>query len=321
MEARVAMPAADSRPDISIVIAAYNAARTLPRACDSVLAQSYPHDRMQLIIVDDCSDDGTFQIAQSYAGSHGGVTVLSTKRQSGSPSEPRNIGLAHASGEYVFFLDADDWLGAQAVERMLGHAREWGSDVLLVKLRGEGGRAVPRSMFKRNQPRANVYHSHVMWSFGPYKLYRRSLVEDLRFPPFMPEDISFVLRAYVLADTVSVAADYDYYHLALVEGGRSNISLSSWDDVESNLEAYADVFGFAAARISRFNRSGTFTRRLFKRDICNTLRTIAREPDIAKAQDQLLRLARIVKPFYKPWLLASLPKEDRALLKAAFARL
>ena len=319
-EPGMAEPFADEPAcDISIIIAAYNAQRTLARAIESVLAQTYPLERMELIVVDDCSDDATPEIVRDYVQRNPGtIFAMRTAEQSGSPSEPRNIGLEQAAGDYVFFLDADDWLGEEAVERMLSHARAWQSDLLLVKLRGEGGREVPQSMFQKNQPRVNVFHSKVMWSFGPYKLYRRSLVSGLRFPPYMPEDISFVLRAYVAADIVSVAADYDYYHLSFVDSDEGNISLSTWDDVDSNLDAYADVFGFIGANVAPRDYNDVLLRRLFKRDVCNTLRTIGLETDVEKAQDQLLRLMRIVKPYYHPLLLASLPEADRKLLKAAF---
>ena len=306
-------------PEISVVVAAYNAEDTIARAVESVLLQSYPLEKIELIVVDDCSDDDTASIVRSFESVYPGtVIVLQTPSQSGSPAEPRNVGLTQARGQYVFFLDSDDWLGREAVERMLLHAREWRSDMLLVKIVGEGGREVPTSMFKRNQPNADVFRSRVLYTFGPYKLYKRSLVQGLRFPPFMPEDISFVLRAYVGANTVSVAADYDYYHLEYVGGGKPHASLSSWDDVDSNLDAYEDIFGFIGENIAKHDQNGVLLRRLFKRDVCNTLRTIALEPDVAKAQDQLLRLTRIVKPFYRPLHLARLPKEDRSLLWAAF---
>lgn len=304
--------------DISIIVPAYNSADTLPRLVEAVAGQTYGRDRMELIVVDDCSADATLQLARDAQERFAGmVRVCSTERQSGSPAQPRNIGLAQARGDYVFFHDADDWLAPQAVERMVRHALAWNSDVLLVKPVGEGGRAVPKSMFKANQPRVDIYRSKVMWTFGPNKLFRRSLVADLRFPSFMPEDISFVLRAYLAARVVSVAADYDYYHVSAAEDA-THASVTSWDDVDSNLLAYEDVFGLIQSSVPRSRWGGVLMKRLFKRDICNTLRTIGAEPDIEKAQDQLMRLTSIVRPFYRPEQLWSLPKENRDLLRAAF---
>lgn len=307
-----------SNPAISIVIPAYNAEETLQRALDSVFAQDFPLDQVEIVVCDDCSSDATFEIIRRNADLHPSlVKAASTDAPSGSPALPRNIGLEKARGEYVFFLDADDWLGPEAVGRMLAHAAEWGSDVLLVKMQGEGGREVPQSMFREDQPSVDIYRSKVMWTFAPLKLFRRSLVADLRFPCFMPEDISFVLRAYVMADVVSVAADYDYYHVAPALDD-AHASVTTWDDVDSNLDAYEDIFGFIAGHVPRKSRGGVLMKRLFKRDVCNTLCAIGREADAAKAQDQLGRLIGIVGPFYRPWQLWSLPKGQKALLRAAF---
>ena len=305
--------------DVSIVVAAYNAQATLGRCLDSVLAQTYPLERVEVIVVDDCSTDETREIAGCYEASHpDSFKLLHTQVQSGSPSQPRNLGLEQARGEYLFFMDSDDWLGCEAVERMLRHAHDWRSDVLVVKLAGEGGRAVPLSMFGASQPEVDAYCSKVMWTFGPYKLFRRELVRDLRFPDFMPEDISFVLRAYDRASRVSVAADYEYYHLAYAQGPGANISLRTWDDVTSNIRAYEDVFGFIAERVAPEQRKPTLLKRLFGRDVCATLETIGRRADEDRACEELLRLVQVVGPFYDKKALATLPQEKRALLDAAF---
>lgn len=308
-------------PDISIVVPAYNAENTLTRTIESVLAQTYPIDRMELIIVDDCSSDGTWSVLQQYAQAHPAfVKALQTPTQSGSPAEPRNVGLAAACGEYVFFLDADDWLGAETIERMLEHALDWNSDVMLVKLRGEGGREVPRSMFSISQPSVNKFRSKIMWSFAPLKLFRRTLITDLRFPDFMPEDISFVLRAYLNANIVSVAADYPYYHVA-AEQGDSNASVTTWNDVESNLRAYKDIFGLIGERIPEGKDRNVVLKRLFGRDVLNTLVTIGKEQNSDRANKQLETLITITQPYFNPEIISSIPEHNQLLLKMAYDEL
>ena len=305
-------------PDISIVIPAYNAEKTISRAINSVLVQTYPAERMELIIVDDCSSDNTWDLLKEHESEHPELLrALQTPVQSGSPAEPRNVGLTSARGEYIFFLDADDWLGPEAVERMLGHALDWGSDVLLVKMHGEGGRAVPKSMFATTQPSANKFRSKVMWSFAPLKLFKRSLVADLRFPDFMPEDISFVLRAYLDADVVSVAADYPYYHVA-AEQGDSNASVTTWNDVDSNLRAYEDVFGLIEQRIPKGKDRDVVLKRLFGRDVLNTLCTLGAEQDVSRARRQLGKLLAITSPLFTPQNIGSLSSEGQRVLLAAY---
>lgn len=262
--------------DVSIVIPTRNDTRGLERALESVLAQSYPRERMEILVTDDCSSDETWQVLQRYKAEC--PTLFKIERleeASGSPSEPRNVGLEKASGKYVFFLDSDDYLGAESIERMLDHAVEWGSDVLLVKMRGENGREVPKSMFTCNQPRADLEHSKVLWTLAPLKLFRRELIADLRFPSDMPEDIPFVLEAYLRADCISVAADYDYYHVSF-DLSKDHASVSSWNDVHSSFRIYRAVLELVE-RYHEPNRDLTaLWRRIMSRDIQVTLNVAAK---------------------------------------------
>ena len=304
--------------DISIVIPAYNAESTIQRALDSVFCQDYPKDRMEVIVVDDCSSDRTFEIARANCERYPNqLRVLKTDKQSGTPARPRNMGLEASKGYFVFFLDADDWLGSEAVRRMISRALNWDSDVLLVKLIGEGGREVPKSMFLGSQPKSDLEDSKVMWTLAPLKLFKRSVVQDIEFPEnCMPEDISFVLRAYVAARVVSVAADYDYYHVE-AEAGEQNASVTTWSDVDSNLVAYQDVFSFLKTSCPNAKDNDALMRRLFGRDICRTIRAIEADSDNPNVDKQLALLKELVLPFYDERQLATLPSDDLQLLHDA----
>ena len=104
-------------PLISVVIPAWNCARYLRRALDSVLAQQYPDDRLDVIVVDDGSTDASPEIVADYAARDGRVRLL--RQSNAGPAAARNRGIAAARGELIAFLDADDrWapgkLAAQA---------------------------------------------------------------------------------------------------------------------------------------------------------------------------------------------------------------
>ncbi len=92
----------ESSSRISVIIPAYNAARCLRRAIDSVLQQDYRG--FELIVVDDGSTDETALIADSY-----GRRLRLIRKSNGGLSSARNAGIKHAQGEYIAFLDADDW--------------------------------------------------------------------------------------------------------------------------------------------------------------------------------------------------------------------
>jgi glycosyltransferase involved in cell wall biosynthesis len=103
------------------------------------------------------------------------VTVI-RQENSGGPSGPRNVGLERATGRYVFFLDADDRLGAEALERMVALADRNGTDVCLGRVEGVNRKA-PRSMWGRNEDRTDVFSSNIKFTLSAQKLFRRALLE------------------------------------------------------------------------------------------------------------------------------------------------
>ena len=88
-------------PLVTVIIGAYNAARYVGEAIESVLAQT--HDRIELIVVDDGSTDGTGEVAESY-----GDAVRCIRQENGGMAAARNRGVGEARGDYLAFLDADD---------------------------------------------------------------------------------------------------------------------------------------------------------------------------------------------------------------------
>ncbi|RJL30813.1 glycosyltransferase family 2 protein [Bailinhaonella thermotolerans] len=209
-------------PLVSVIIAVYNAEPFLRECLDSVLAQSIGHDRMEVIAVDDGSRDAGGAILDEYAERHPGVVRVVHQENSGGPSRPRNVGLDIARGTYVFFLDADDYLGTEALERMVAMAERNDSDVVLGKMVGVGGRSVPKSMFTVNRDRADLFKHGVYNTLSPTKLFRRELIErlGLRFPENVRsgEDQPFTARVYFNAKVISVVADYPCYYATHREG-------------------------------------------------------------------------------------------------------
>jgi teichuronic acid biosynthesis glycosyltransferase TuaG len=106
---------------VSIVMPAYNGAGFIAEAIASVLAQS--HQRWELLVVDDCSNDGTGEIARGLGAGDPRIRVLETRENSGSAAA-RNLGLRECGGRYVAFLDADDLWNPHKLARQLEYMRE-----------------------------------------------------------------------------------------------------------------------------------------------------------------------------------------------------
>lgn len=94
---------------VSIITPCYNSSAFISQTIGSVISQTYSN--WEMIIVDDCSTDNSAEIIQSYCEIDARVKYFKTEIASGSPTEPRNIGISKAKGRFIAFLDSDDlWL-------------------------------------------------------------------------------------------------------------------------------------------------------------------------------------------------------------------
>ena len=110
---------------ISIIVPVYNVERYLARCVDSVLGQTYPS--WELILVDDGSFDRSPAICDEYAGRDGRIKVVHKKN--GGLSSARNVGLDMMRGEYVTFLDSDDYWHPCYLEILLNFVEEKQADI------------------------------------------------------------------------------------------------------------------------------------------------------------------------------------------------
>lgn len=115
-------------PRVSVVIAAYNAARWLERAVTSVVAQEgiVP---AEIIVVDDCSDDATVKVAEKLRSRHSQLKLRRNPRNLG-PAGTRNRGIAAATGTWTAILDADDAFAPERLARLIGVAEAQGARIV-----------------------------------------------------------------------------------------------------------------------------------------------------------------------------------------------
>ena len=93
---------------LSIIIPAYNAGKYLERCVSSCEEQSVPQDEFEIIVVNDGSKDNTLEVAESLADKYSNLRIFS--KENGGSSSARNMGLDHAKGDYITFVDSDDYL-------------------------------------------------------------------------------------------------------------------------------------------------------------------------------------------------------------------
>ncbi len=113
-------------PLISVIIPIYNVEPYLRQALDSVINQTWRN--LQIILVDDGSPDNCGVICDEYAASDNRITVI--HKENGGVSSARNEGLVVASGDWIYFMDSDDWLELNTFELALSSAEKTGADMV-----------------------------------------------------------------------------------------------------------------------------------------------------------------------------------------------
>jgi poly(ribitol-phosphate) beta-N-acetylglucosaminyltransferase len=246
---------------VSVVVPVYNPGRDIDDCIRSLLDQSLPAGEYEAIFVDDGSTDETPERLDELAAEHEHVRVEHIPN-SGWPGRPRNVGIELARGEYVYFVDNDDWIGREALERMHAMARADDADIVIGKVVGHG-KSVPRNLFRRNRSGVDLEWEALLWLLTPHKLWRREFLDahGLRFPEGRRrlEDHVFVMRAYFSEPSISVLADYPCYHWVL----RDRDVNASWGRLDpasyfANMREVLDI-------VDEHTEPGAFRDRLYAR--------------------------------------------------------
>ncbi|MEV6164091.1 glycosyltransferase [Streptomyces sp. NPDC052052] len=214
-------------PDVTVVVAVYNTMPYLTECLNSLVGQSIGVDRLEVVAVDDGSTDDSGAELDRFAERYPGTIKVVHQPNSGGPAMPSNRALELATGRYVYFIGSDDYLGEEALERMVTCADANESDVVIGKMVGTNGRYVRQSLYRANDSDVSLYGRDLPFALANTKLFRRDLVEQykLRFPEDMPvgSDQPFTIEACVRARRISVVADYTCYY-AVKRGDASNIT-------------------------------------------------------------------------------------------------
>lgn len=202
---------------ISIIIPVYNVKKYIRRNLDSVRNQTYK--KLEVILVDDGSSDGTAEILDEYAALDERFKVI--HKENGGSSSARNVGIEEATGEYIGFLDSDDWpefdmyetlyqaiMGDGSVKVAQMMSRDYLEDGTMVK----EGYKVDGSIYLL--PREKYFRElmlHVGDSSFCTKLFHKSLIKKYRFKENqLNEDFELLLRMLPEMDGIITVAKVGY---------------------------------------------------------------------------------------------------------------
>lgn len=256
------MPCPDlENPKVSVIVPVYNAGPYLHHAVQSVLHQNDGLLSMEILLVDNNSTDESLATARFYESVYPHIRVFEQKAQGAGAA--RNMGLEHARGEYVTFLDSDDMLAVDGIESLYTAAVQHEADVVSSRLRmfdeetihqdmpgGLGIHSVPINIRYYATPRTNYYIDAailkelkaVFSDFGACaKLYRREYLESqgLRFKEGVNfEDNEFVYSAYLnTSSMMSIPRTTYYYRKYRQESGSTQSTEKSTAAMQDQLAA------------------------------------------------------------------------------------
>lgn len=211
---------------ISIIIPVYNAEKYLSKCLDSVRYQSYKN--IEVILVDDGSIDSSNSICDEYAVADSRFTSIHL--ENGGVSKARNVGIEKSSGEFLMFVDSDDWLEENAVELLINKVYHSSKTDFVVASNYDiyDGRKKLRLLvtqeieLEKNELSHFCKNNYLMFATPWAKLYRKKLIEqwNIRFDEQVKygEDMLFNMFFLKYSTSISILKDPVYNYQLLVEG-------------------------------------------------------------------------------------------------------
>lgn len=233
-------------PSVSIIVPVYNAEACLRRCVESVLNQEYAD--FELLLADDGSRDSSGRICDEYAVADSRVRVF--HKENSGVSDSRNLCLDQARGRYLQFLDADDWITANATKLLVQAMEEHLCDLVISDFyRVVGERVSPKGDIDEAQVLSREeYASHMMENPANYyygvlwnKLYRREIVEQhhLRMDPAISwcEDFMFNLE-YIRRAKTFFALQVPVYYYVKTKGSLCTQGISISKTIQMKLTVF-----------------------------------------------------------------------------------
>ena len=202
---------------VSVIMPIYNAGAYLSRSLEGLAAQTL--EDMEYVLIDDCSDDDSYEIAREFQERHPEqVVLLRTERNSG-PGGARNLGLSRSSGEYIGFVDSDDEIVPRMFQGLYERGMEMGADIVDS---GYYNEKLDYAMLHVSDELAGVQddgkRSRLIVSGGYMvsKIYRREFLEKcgVRFREKVAlEDSEFITKTFAMAERVANVKEIFYKYV------------------------------------------------------------------------------------------------------------
>lgn len=234
---------------ISIIIPIYKVEDYLDRCVQSILNQTYK--KFEVILVDDGSPDRCPELCDEWAKKDKRIKVI--HKENGGLSDARNVGMEMASGEFIAFVDSDDWISTFYLECLMNVMKETGCDIIECEILRTSEKNVQKDIFRVEEKKAVVFqtkdalkqliqdecfHQYV-WN----KLYKRSVIRNILFEKGRTNEDEFwtyqVFGNAVTVGKVDIPLYYYYQRNTSIMG--TGYSLNRLDTLEAKLQRQAYI--------------------------------------------------------------------------------
>lgn len=249
----------ENQPLISVIIPVYNVEDYLRECVDSVINQTYKN--LEIILVDDGSTDSSGKICDKYAEKDKRVRVV--HKENSGPSKTRNVGLGHAKGKYIYFLDSDDYIEPNALELLVNTAESNGADLVFfdaLSFSDDGAKIKQGYTIKGTYEsksgyevltdlhKSKDYHCSIVLLFISLNLLNNSNIRFLE-SAYCSEDMLFTYKVFCSSLKIS-QCKHTLYHRryrsgSIVTSGKSERHFRSCRDVYEEIKNFSDHIGKA----------------------------------------------------------------------------
>ena len=224
-------------PKVSIIVPVYKTEQFLKECIDSILSQTFTD--FELILVDDCSPDYCPQMCEEYGKQDKRIKVIHNKTNQGL-IKTRQVGLSYSSGDYIQFVDSDDWIESKMIERLYSKASSESCDIVCCDLIRFEGKKLSHSLpfDTRGRGKIEIITNLIednLPGFLCNKFFRRSLFDNIVWPDYaLREDVVTSIQLFLNAEKFG----YEYSLLYRYRYNENSISSNNKKRYRSINEIY-----------------------------------------------------------------------------------
>lgn len=225
---------------ISVIVPVYNGESFIRRCLDSLLAQTF--NNIEILIINDGSTDSSKQIAEEYCGKYSNI-VLINKENAGLP-QARKTGVENATGEYIGFVDVDDWVEPDMFSHLYNACTESNADIGCCgflwdyesKVLPSNPEDITNQTMSGSEALKRLHTRKSIFQYAWNKLYKQEVFENITFPTgnFIGEDYTIITQAFCNAGTVVWIPELLYHYIqsenSMSRGGYSENYVTAYNN-------------------------------------------------------------------------------------------